>query len=61
MDEVLDPRLSRLNRYSSGGFNVHGMECLVSVLNVKTDSIYHRIDARNGSSDRLLVPNVRLD
>ena len=51
MYEVLDPCLSRLNRYPSGGFDVHGMECLVSVLNVKTDSIYRCINSRNGSSD----------
>ena len=61
MNQVVDPRLSRLKRYSLSGFDVHGMECLVSVLNVETDSIYHCINARNGSSDRLLVPNVRLD
>ena len=51
MDEVLDPHLLRLNRYSSGGFDVHGMKCLVSALNVKADGIYHCVDARNGSSD----------
>jgi hypothetical protein len=51
MDKVLDPRPLRLNRYSSGSFDVHGMKCLMSMLNVKTDGIYHRVSASNGISD----------
>ena len=51
MDKVLDPGLSRLNRYSSGGFDVHGMECLVSVFDVKTDGVYNCVSASNRSSD----------
>ena len=51
MDEVLDPRSLRLSRYSLGRFNVHRIECLVSPLNVKADSIYHCISTSNGSSD----------
>jgi hypothetical protein len=35
MDKVLDPGLSRLNCYSSGSFDVHGIECLVSVVNIE--------------------------
>ena len=60
MGEVVDPRPLRLNRYSSGSFDVHGMKCLASMLNVKTDGIYYCVSASNRISDRLLVVNVRL-
>ena len=51
MDEVLDAHSLRLGRYSLGRFNVHRIECLLSPLNVKADSIYHCISTGNGSSD----------
>ena len=46
-----DPRSLRLNRYSSGSFDVHGMKCLITMLNVKTDSIHHCVSASNRISD----------
>ena len=51
MDKVLDPRPLRLNRYSSGSFDVDGMKCLVTMLNVKADGIYHCVSASNCISD----------
>ena len=51
MDEVLNPRPLRLNRYSSGSLDVYGMKCLISVLKIKADGIYHCVGASNGGSD----------
>jgi hypothetical protein len=51
MDEVLDPRSLCLSRYSLGRFNVHRIECLVSPLDVKADSIYHCVSTSDGRSD----------
>jgi hypothetical protein len=41
MDEVLDPRLSRLNRYSSGDFDVHLMIIGYSFQDLHINSIIH--------------------
>jgi hypothetical protein len=51
MDKVPDPRPLRLNRYSLGSLDVDGMKCLVTMLNVKADGIYHCVSASNRISD----------
>jgi hypothetical protein len=51
MDKVLDPRPLRLNCYALGSLDVDGMKCLVTMLNVKGDGIYHCVSASNRISD----------
>jgi hypothetical protein len=34
-----------------GSLDVDGMKCLISVLNIKADGIYHCVGASNGSMD----------
>ena len=45
MDDPFGSGSTRLSRYPLGRLDVHGMKCLLSVLNVKTDRIYHPVGA----------------
>jgi hypothetical protein len=61
MNEPLDSRSPCLDGYPSGGLDMHGIESLLSVLDVETDGIYRTVCARKRSDDRMLVVNVGLD
>jgi hypothetical protein len=43
--EPFDSRSMRLSCYPLGRLDVHGMKSLLSVLDVKTDRIYHPVSA----------------
>ena len=51
----------RLSCYPLGRFDVHGMKSLPSVLDVKTDRIYHTVGADKRIGYRTLVVNVGPD
>jgi hypothetical protein len=45
LGEPSDSGSMRLSCYPLGGFDVHGMKSLRSMLDVKTDRIYHSVSA----------------
>jgi hypothetical protein len=51
MDEMFDTRPLRLSGYLPRRFDVHGLKCLVPVLNIKTDRIHHCVSASNSVAD----------
>ena len=61
MDEPLDPGAMRLSCYPFGRLDMHGMKRLLSVLDVKTDRIYHPVGACECIGHGPLVVNVSCD
>jgi hypothetical protein len=61
VDESFDSDSMRLSCYPLGRLDVHGMKSLLSVLDVKTDRIYHPVSAGKCIGDRPLVVNVGRD
>ena len=61
MRESLHSQSACLRCYPSGGFDVYGMKCLVSVLDIKTDRIDHSVSAGKRARDRLFVVNIGFD
>ena len=51
VSQPLDSGSERLSCYALGSLDVHGMKSLPSVLDVKTDCIYHAVSAGKGMRD----------
>ncbi len=60
MNEPLRAGSARLRCHSLGRLDVHGMEALLSALDVKTDRIYDAVSTSKRIRNRLLVVNIGL-
>src|SRR5262249_17452413 len=61
MDESLNSGSARLDRQLLRRLHVHGMECLLSALDVKTDRIHHTVSPGKRIGDRPPVVEVGFD